>query len=41
MFLRLPYDRIDWTTSSFLIGTFFLTLIALPIYLWFSGVDWF
>src|ERR1043166_8414850 len=41
MFLRLPYDRINWTTSSFLIGTLFLTLTAVPIYLGYSGVDWF
>src|SRR2546421_1287748 len=41
MFRRIPFDRINWTTSSFLIGTLFLTLTALPVYLWYSGVDWF
>src|SRR4029077_428041 len=39
--LRLPLDRINWLTSSFLIGTLVLTLSAVPIYLWFFGLDWF
>ena len=39
--LRLPLDRINWLTSSFLIGTLILTLTAVPIYLWFFGLDWF
>ena len=34
-------DRINWTTSSFLIGTLVLTLTAVPLYLWYFGVDWF
>ena len=38
---RIPTDRINWTTSSFLIGTFFLTLTAVPLYLWYFGIDWF
>jgi fatty-acid desaturase len=33
--------RINWTTGSFLIGTFFLTLTAVPLHLWYFGVDWF
>ena len=41
MIFRIPIDRINWTTSSFLIGTFFLTLTAVPLYLWYFGVDWF
>src|SRR3954452_16718704 len=36
-----PVERINWTTSSFLIGTFILTLTALPVYVWYFGVDWF
>ena len=40
-FFRLPLDRINWLTSSFLIGTAALTLTALPLYLWFFGLDWF
>jgi len=39
--LGLPLDRINWLTSSFLIGTLTLTLTAVPLYLWFFGLDWF
>jgi len=39
MFLSLPRERINWLTSSFLIGTAFLTVTALPIYLWRFGID--
>jgi hypothetical protein len=38
---RIPIDRINWTTSAFLIGIFILTLTAVPLYLWHFGVDWF
>jgi hypothetical protein len=38
---RIPIDRINWTASPFLIGTFVLTLIAVPLYLWYFGVDCF
>ncbi len=41
MFFRLPLERINWITSSFLIGTLLLTLTAVPAYLWFFGFDWF
>lgn len=41
LFFRLPLDRINWITSSFLIGTLALTLTAVPLYLWFFGLDWF
>ena len=41
LFFRLPLDRINWLTSSFLIGTLALTLTAVPLYLWFFGLDWF
>ena len=41
MFFSLPRERINWLTSSFLIGTAFLTVTALPIYLWHFGIDWF
>lgn len=40
-FFRLPLERINWVTSSFLIGTLALTLTAVPAYLWFFGLDWF
>lgn len=38
---RLPASRINWTNSSFLIGTFVVTCTAVPAYLWFYGVDLF
>jgi len=41
MFSRIPFDQVNWTTSLFLIGTLFLTLTAVPAYLWFFGLDWF
>src|SRR5256885_8435501 len=39
--LHLPLDQINWLTSCFLIGTLALTLTAVPLYLWFFGLDWF
>ncbi len=39
--MRLPLDRINWTTSAFLIGTVALTLTAVPLYLYHFGLDWF
>ena len=39
--LRLPLDRINWQTSSFLIGTLVLTLTAVPLHLYHFGLDWF
>jgi stearoyl-CoA desaturase (delta-9 desaturase) len=39
--LSLPMERINWVSSSFLIGTALLTVTALPVYLWFFGFDWF
>jgi stearoyl-CoA desaturase (delta-9 desaturase) len=41
MIFQLPSHRINWTTSSFLIGTLVLTLTAVPLYLWHFGLDWF
>jgi stearoyl-CoA desaturase (delta-9 desaturase) len=41
MFSRIPFNRVDWPTSSFLIGTLFLSLTAVPAYIWFFGIDWF
>jgi stearoyl-CoA desaturase (delta-9 desaturase) len=41
MFSRIPFYRVDWLTSSFLIGTLFLSLTAVPAYVWFFGIDWF
>ena len=36
-FFRLPLDRINWLTSSFLIGTLALAVTAVPLYFCFSG----
>src|SRR5450432_3842454 len=41
MFKRIPFERVHWVTSSFLIGTLFLTLTAVPAYIWHFGLDWF
>src|SRR5688500_16822138 len=39
MFSNIPFDKVNWPTSSFLIGTLFLTLTAVPAYLWHFGID--
>jgi stearoyl-CoA desaturase (delta-9 desaturase) len=41
MKFRIPFSRVNWITSSFLIGTLFLTLTAVPAYLWYFGLNWF
>jgi stearoyl-CoA desaturase (Delta-9 desaturase) len=41
MFSRIPFNKVNWLISSFLMGTLFLSLTAVPAYLWFFGVDWF
>ncbi len=41
MFSRIPFEKVNWTTSSFLIGTLVLSLTAVPLYLWNFGLDWF
>src|SRR5207248_3421991 len=38
---RIPSARIHWKTSIFLIGTFVLTLTAVPAYIWHFGLDFF
>jgi len=38
---RIPFDRVNWITSSFLIGTALIALIGAPIYLYHFGIDWF
>ncbi len=38
---RLPASRINWVTSSFLMGTALCTVTAVPWYLWTNGLDWF
>lgn len=39
--LNIPKERINWKTSTFLIGTLLLTLTAVPAYIWHFGLDWF
>ena len=41
MFSRIPFEKVNWVTSSFLIGTFVLSLTAVPLYIWHFGIDWF
>jgi len=41
MFPNIPFSRLNRTTSAFLIGTFALTLTAVPWYIWRFGIDWF
>lgn len=38
---RIPFDRVNWTTSSFLIGTALIAIIGLPVYLFHFGIDLF
>ena len=41
MFRRIPFDKVNWPTSSFLIGTFLMSLTLVPAYIWHFGLDWF
>src|ERR1700740_2163762 len=41
MFPQIPFHRVNWLVSSFLIGTLFLSITAVPVYLWFFGIDQF
>jgi stearoyl-CoA desaturase (Delta-9 desaturase) len=41
MFSQFPFTRVNWLVSSFLIGTLFLSVTAVPLYLYFFGIDWF
>jgi stearoyl-CoA desaturase (Delta-9 desaturase) len=41
VFSRIPFDKVNWITSSFLIGTLALSLTAVPAYIWHFGLDWF
>jgi stearoyl-CoA desaturase (delta-9 desaturase) len=41
MFSRIPFEKVNWLISSFLIGTLFLAVTAVPAYLWFFGLDTF
>lgn len=37
--LKIPFERVNWVTSSFLIGTFLMAITATPIYLWYHDLD--
>ncbi len=41
LFSNIPFERVNWTTSSFLIGTAFLAVTAVPAYIYFFGLSWF
>src|ERR1700736_5161993 len=41
MFARIPFDKVNWLISSFLIGTLFLSLTAVPAYIFFFGIKLF
>ena len=41
MFKNIPFNRVEWVTSSFLIITAILTFTAVPAYFYFFGWDWF
>ena len=41
MFKNIPFKRVEWVTSGFLILTAILTVTAVPYYLWTYGWDWF
>ncbi len=41
MFKNIPFNRVEWVTSIFLISTAILTITAVPWYLWSYGWDWF
>jgi len=41
MFPNVPFDRVNWFTSSFLVVTFFVALIGVPLYVYHFGLDLF
>ena len=38
---QIPFRRVNWPTSLFLMITLFVTVTAVPVYLWFYGLNWF
>jgi stearoyl-CoA desaturase (Delta-9 desaturase) len=38
---RIPFDRVNWITSSFLIGTALIALVGVPLYVIHYGIDLF
>ncbi len=41
MIPKFPFDRINWTSSVFLIATFLTAVIGTPLYIAHFGIDWF
>ena len=41
MFKNIPFNRVEWVTSGFLIFTALLTVTAVPAYFYYFGWDWF
>ena len=41
MFKNIPFNRVEWVTSGFLIFTALLTFTAVPAYLYHFGLGWF
>ena len=41
VFRRIPFDQVNWPTSSFLIGTLLISLTLVPVYIWCFGLDLF
>src|SRR6201981_3919215 len=41
MFPHIPFHRVNWLVSSFLIGTLVFSVTFVPVFLWFFGIDWF
>jgi len=41
MFRRIPFEKVNWPISCFLIGTFIISLTLVPAYVWHFGINWF
>jgi len=41
MFQRIPFNRVIWITSGFLMGTLLVSLTVVPWYIWHFGINWF
>lgn len=41
MFPQIPFHAVNWVNTSFLSITLFLTVTAVPVYLWYCGIDLF
>jgi len=38
---RIPFRRVDWINTAFLVGIILFAILAVPVYLWNHGIDWF